>query len=39
MQKNRPSNRSLTYTPHNGQFIIDELPTLLLCTAAWRDSR
>lgn len=35
MQKNRPSNRSLTYTPHNGQFIIDELPTLLLCTAAW----
>lgn len=35
MQTNRSSNRSLAYTPHTGQFIIDELPTLLLCTAAW----
>lgn len=35
MQTNRSSNRSLTYTPHTGQFIIDELPTLLLCTATW----
>lgn len=35
MQTNRSSNRSLVYTPHTGQFIIDELPTLLLCTAAW----
>ena len=44
MQTNRSSNRSLAYTPHTGQFIIDELPTLLCvrqhgCTAAWRDSR
>ena len=35
MQTNRSSNCPLAYTPHTGQFIIDELPTLLLCTAAW----
>lgn len=29
------SYRPLAFTPHSGQFVIDELPTLILCCAGW----
>lgn len=28
-------NRNIVLQPHAGQFVIDELPTLVLCCAAW----
>lgn len=34
MQTDR-SYRTYTFTPHAGQFVIDELPTLVLCCAGW----
>lgn len=29
------NSRSIVLHPHAGQFVIDELPTLVLCCAAW----
>lgn len=29
------NSRSIVLRPHAGQFVIDELPTLVLCCAMW----